>query len=256
MCDQAAIVPRFTLSLPVDAYTQWKKVGSLLSSCWHLRKTMPIHSLGIEALSGLDQSLFVSFGRGIPSLCIPLQWKKGVLLQGCRPHCEFRRLAANKKQTCILNDRSSFTETHIRNTKKKKRERKHQNMSVLLLQLLFDFASVNLDKTQVHNVSACVGRVYVSLQETKTPKTKQEHTKQKKEAVCSTASRLEVMGTAATTTANSKNINLAKHADLKAYNASEHGWCLLFSTLINVSVYRKQDEYSTTISGCGGRGGK
>lgn len=123
MCDQAAIVPRFTLSLPVDAYTQWKKVGSLLSSCWHLRKTMPIHSLGIEALSGLDQSLFVSFGRGIPSLCIPLQWKKGVLLQGCRPHCEFRRLAANKKQTCILNDRSSFTETHIRNTKKKKRER-------------------------------------------------------------------------------------------------------------------------------------
>lgn len=179
MCDQAAIVPRFTLSLPVDAYTQWKKVGSLLSSCWHLRKTMPIHSLGIEALSGLDQSLFVSFGRGIPSLCIPLQWKKGVLLQGCRPHCEFRWLAANKKQTCILNDRSSFTETHIRNTKKK-RERKHQNMSVLLLQLLFDFASVNLDKTQVHNVSACVGRVYVSLQETKTPKTKQEHTKQKK----------------------------------------------------------------------------
>lgn len=157
MCDEAAIVPRFTLSLPVDAYTQWKKVGSLLSSCWHLRKTMPIHSLGIEALSGLDQSLFVSFGRGIPSLCIPLQWKKGVLLQGCRPHCEFRRLAANKKQTCILNDRSSFTERHIRNTKKK-RERKHQNMSVLLLQLLFDFASVNLDKTQVHNVSACVGR--------------------------------------------------------------------------------------------------
>lgn len=66
MCDQAAIVPRFTLSLPVDAYTQWKKVGSLLSSCWHLRKTMPIHSLGIEALSGLDQSLFVSFGRGYP----------------------------------------------------------------------------------------------------------------------------------------------------------------------------------------------
>lgn len=62
----------------------------------------------------------------------------------------------------------------------KKRERKHQNMSVLLLQLLFDFPSVNLDKTQVHNVSACVGRVYVSLQETKTPKTKQEHTKQKK----------------------------------------------------------------------------
>lgn len=120
MCDQAAIVPRFTLSLPVDAYTQWKKVGSLLSSCWHLRKTMPIHSLGIEALSGLDQSLFVSFGRGIPSLCIPLQWKKGVLLQGCRPHCEFRRLAANKKQTCILNDRSSFTETHIRNTKKER----------------------------------------------------------------------------------------------------------------------------------------
>lgn len=104
-----------------------------------------------------------------------------------------------------------------------KRERKHQNMSVLLLQLLFDFASVNLDKTQVHNVSACVGRVYVSLQETKTPKTKQEHTKQKKEAVCSTASRLEMMETAATTTANSKNINLAKHADLKAYNASEHG---------------------------------
>lgn len=122
MCDQAAIVPRFTLSLPVDAYTQWKKVGSLLSSCWHLRKTMPIHSLGIEALSGLDQSLFVSFGRGIPSLCIPLQWKKGVLLQGCRPHCEFRRLAANKKQTCILNDRSSFTERHIRNTKKRERE--------------------------------------------------------------------------------------------------------------------------------------
>lgn len=64
--------------------------------------------------------------------------------------------------------------------KKRERERKHQNMSVLLLQLLFDFASVNLDKTQVHNVSACVGRVYVSLQETKTPKTKQEYTKQKK----------------------------------------------------------------------------
>lgn len=52
-------------------------------------------------------------------------------------------------------------------------------MSVLLLQFLFDFASVNLDKTQVHTVSACVGRVYVSLQE-KNKKTKQEHTKQKK----------------------------------------------------------------------------
>lgn len=133
MCDQAAIVPRFTLSLPVDAYTQWKKVGSLLSSCWHLRKTMPIHSLGIEALSGLDQSLFVSFGRGIPSLCIPLQWKKGVLLQGCRPHCEFRWLAANKKQTCILNDRSSFTETHIRNTKKKReREKASKHVSFIV----------------------------------------------------------------------------------------------------------------------------
>lgn len=45
-------------------HTQRKKVGSLLSSCWQLRKTMPIHSLGIEALSGPDQTVFVGSGRG------------------------------------------------------------------------------------------------------------------------------------------------------------------------------------------------
>lgn len=40
-------------------HTQRKKVGSLLSSCWQLTKTMPIHSLGIEALSRLDRTPFL-----------------------------------------------------------------------------------------------------------------------------------------------------------------------------------------------------
>lgn len=40
-------------------HTQKKKVGSLLSSCWQLTKTMPIHSLGIEALSSLDRTPFL-----------------------------------------------------------------------------------------------------------------------------------------------------------------------------------------------------
>lgn len=43
-------------------------MGSLLSSCWQLRKTMPIHSLGIGAFIGLDVILFVGSGRGGLSL--------------------------------------------------------------------------------------------------------------------------------------------------------------------------------------------
>lgn len=69
-------------------------------------------------------------------------------------------------------------------------------MSVLLLQLLFDSASVNLDRAQVRNVSACVGSVDMSLRGG--------------EAVCNTASRLEMMETTATPTiANRKNRDLA-----------------------------------------------
>lgn len=63
ICDQAAIVRCFTLSWQ-SMNTQRKKVGSLLSSCWQLKNTMPIHSLGIKALSGLHQTLVVGFGRG------------------------------------------------------------------------------------------------------------------------------------------------------------------------------------------------
>lgn len=56
----------FHSGLAVGAHTQRRKVGSLLSCCWQLRKTVPIHSAGIEALAGLEQTpVFV---------CILLHW--------------------------------------------------------------------------------------------------------------------------------------------------------------------------------------
>ncbi len=59
-----------------------------------------------------------------------------------------------------------------KNTSKqlKKKKEKRQNMLVLsvsLLQLLPGFTSVNLDKAQARNMSACAGSMNVSLQEKK-----------------------------------------------------------------------------------------
>lgn len=42
-------------------------------------------------------------------------------------------------------------------------------LPVLLLQLLPGFTSVNLDKAQARNVSACAGSMNVSLQEQEKP---------------------------------------------------------------------------------------
>lgn len=62
MCDQAVIVPCFTPSWQ-RMHTQRKKVGSLLSCGWQLRKRMPIHSLGIETIRGPYQTLFLGACR-------------------------------------------------------------------------------------------------------------------------------------------------------------------------------------------------
>lgn len=72
-------------SLGSGCNTQRKKVGSLLSSCWQLRKTMPIHTLGSEALSGPVQSLFVGLcGGGYPLSAFPYCGKKkGCLYSSC-----------------------------------------------------------------------------------------------------------------------------------------------------------------------------
>lgn len=87
----------------------------------------------------------------------------------------------------VLYDISCFTEMYIKRAKKKKKK----VLSVLLLQLLRGFTSVNLDKAQDRNVSACAGSMNVSLQ--------------KKKAVWNAASRLETVETVATTIANHKN---------------------------------------------------
>ena len=82
LCDQAVIVPCFTLSWQW-VHTQRRKVGSLLSSCWHLWKTMPIQSLGIEAVCGPGQTLSFGFGRGTSLSTFPYSGKK-------QTHCFYR----------------------------------------------------------------------------------------------------------------------------------------------------------------------
>lgn len=83
------------------------KVGSLLSSCWQLRKTMPIHSLGTEAHSGLDGTLLVGFGRGPPSLTVN---KKKQL--HCKPQHELRDLQL-KSERCMLHASQNYTSKQL-----------------------------------------------------------------------------------------------------------------------------------------------
>lgn len=69
-------------------------------------------------------------------------------------------------------------------------------LSVLLLQLLPGFTSVNLDKAQARSTSACAGSMNVSPQE-------------KREVVWTAASRLETVETLETTMANHKKAHQA-----------------------------------------------
>lgn len=102
-------------------------MGSLLSSCWQARKkTMLIHSFGIEALSGLDQTLSVGFGRGGGGNTLSLHpftvnTKTTLLLQSCSV-CTSQHKLRGTTRNGILDDTSCFTEIYIKTAKKKKKE--------------------------------------------------------------------------------------------------------------------------------------
>lgn len=173
LCDQAVIVPCFTLSWQ-RVHTQRKKVGSLLSSCWQLEKLCPFTVWALRHSLGWTRSFFVGFGRGTPSLCIPLQWKKKrLLLQSCLLCTKQHKLGWTPKKC-------TSAQFKLHSLWK----------NILLLSLVFGFTHVNLDKK---TVSLCWQH------ECMPPG------KGKGKAIWIAASRLETVEAVATTTANHKN---------------------------------------------------
>lgn len=144
-------------------HTEREKVGSLLSCCWQLRKTMPIHSLGIEALSGPDQTLFVGFEREIPLSLHSLTGNKKKEAAFTDLLCLHTAAQAERLTTkkSVVYDIPCFREKYMKTAMKKD----VLALWVLLLELLPGFTSVNLDKAQARDTSAHAGSMNVSLLE-------------------------------------------------------------------------------------------